>query len=150
MRTIEVYTDASSRYHRCRNAIAHPIFPSSIGVIIKENQQIIDRLALKIGYQNSNYAEFLSFYLACRHLKECGFTRVSCYADSMNLVCTIHQRKISAKTDLKKLSVKLLALIETFDSFSITWIPRRFNRAAHGMAAKAFRHPNSRRTELDA
>lgn len=148
--TIEVYTDASSRYHQCRRRARHPVFPSSIGIIIKENQQIIDGMALKVGYQNSNYAEFLSLYLACRHLKAQGVTQVCCYADSMNLVCMIHQRKISDKAELKKLSEKLLTLIETFEEFSVTWIPRRFNRAAHGMAAKAFRRAKAVSNQLDA
>lgn len=133
MDRVQVFTDASAQYHY-RLKKNRKVYPSSIGAVIKHDSGKLIAFSRKVGYQDSNYAEFLAFYLTCCFLHDEGLTHVNCFTDCINLVCMINQQNISHKKYLRHLSNKILEVVDCFDEFSITWIPRRFNHAAHKLA----------------
>jgi ribonuclease HI len=142
--TFKVYTDASSRYKaimakakgesRRRN-----VYPSSIGAVIKNGSEVVGSISKRVGFQDSNYAEFLAMYTACRYLIDHGITKVDFYVDCINLALMINQGCISGLPELRKLSYAILDIIRDFESFTITWIDRVYNKEAHNMASKAFK-----------
>ncbi|MFF2532421.1 ribonuclease H family protein [Brevibacillus sp. NPDC058079] len=96
--TFKVYTDASSRYKAVMakgEKKGKRVHPSSIGAVIKDGCEIIGSISKKVGYQDSNYAEFLAMYTACRYLIDHDIKKVDFYADCINLVLMVNQGVIS-------------------------------------------------------
>ncbi|WCF11561.1 reverse transcriptase-like protein (plasmid) [Paenibacillus thiaminolyticus] len=143
MTVFKVYTDASSRYKAIvENAGGDKIrkvYPSSIGAVIKNGEQIIGSISEKIGLSDSNYAEFLAMYTACRYLIDNRINKVDFYSDCLNLVLMVNQGIISGIPELRRLSYAVLDSLEQLDDFTMTWIPRNCNKEAHNMASKAFK-----------
>jgi ribonuclease HI len=142
MTTIQVYTDASSRYkaivkkEQDRN---RRVFSSSIGAVIKNGCEVVGTISKKIGYQDSNYAEFLAMYMACQYLIAQDIKKVDFYADCFNLAIMVNQSIISDKPELQRLSHLILDSLQQFEQFTMTWIPRSNNKEAHTMASQAFK-----------
>jgi ribonuclease HI len=139
-----VYTDASSRHRAViekytGRRILGKKHPSSIGAIIKEGKIIIRTISRKVGIQDSNYAEFLAMHSVCRELINLDIKKVDFYTDCINLSMMVNQGIISGIGPLRKLSYSILNMLDEFDSFTITWINRRYNGEAHKAAKKAFR-----------
>lgn len=139
----KVFTDASSR---CKTIVEHidggrvrKTHPSSIGAVIKDGSTVVGSISEKIGFHDSNYAEFLAMYTACRYLIDHGITKVDFYADCLNLVMMVNQKIISGQPELRKLSYAILSILEQFEFYTMTWIPRTENKEAHNMAARAFK-----------
>jgi ribonuclease HI len=142
--TFKVYTDASSRYKaimakakgedRLRN-----VYPSSIGAVIKDGSTTIGEISKQVGLQDSNYAEYLAMYTACRYLIDHEITKVDFYVDCINLALTVNQGCISGYPSLRKLSYAILGLLDQFESYTVTWIDRVYNKEAHTAASKAFK-----------
>jgi ribonuclease HI len=142
--TFKVYTDASSRYKAVMAGAkgdkrGKRVHPSSIGAVIKDGCEIVGSISKRVGFQDSNYAEFLAMYMACRYLIDHGIKKVDFYADCINLVLMVNQKVISGKPQLRKLSYAILDCLKQFESYTITWIPRSSNKEAHTMASKAFK-----------
>lgn len=141
MTTFQVFTDASSRYkaivknEQNRN---RRVFSSSVGAVIKNGYDIVGTISEKVGYHDSNYAEFLAMFMACQYLISQDIKKVDFYADCINLVIMVNQRIISGEPELRKLSYRILDCLQEFEHFTITWIPRCNNKEAHTMASKAF------------
>lgn len=142
MATIKVYTDASSR---CKAVMEKDkrtrkrVHPSSVGAVIKDGSKIVGSISKRVGYQDSNYAEFLAMYMACRYLIDHNIKKVDFYVDCINLVLMINQKVISGKPELRKISYAILDCLNEFESFTITWIPGSYNKEAHEMASRAFK-----------
>lgn len=144
MTTFKVYTDASSRYKAVFKEVKDTrknkrVFSSSIGAVIKNgDEEIVGSISKRVGFQDSNYAEFLAMYLACQHLIAHGIKKVDFYADCINLALMVNQGCISGKPELRKLSYAILNCLNEFEQYTMTWIPRCENHEAHTMASKAF------------
>lgn len=144
MTTFKVYTDASSRYKAVMQETEVPnkkrrVFPSSIGAVIKDGSEVVGTISKRVGFQDSNYAEFLAMYTACRYVVDHDIKHVDFYADCINLVLMVNQGIISGIPNLRKLSYAILDCLAQLDSFTMTWIPRCNNKEAHTMASKAFK-----------
>lgn len=144
MTIFKVYTDASSRYKAVVEEgkgvmRSRKTSPSSIGAVIKNGYEVVGSISQRVGYADSNYAEFLAMFAACRYLIDHDIKKVDFYADCINLVLMINQKVISGKPELRKLSYAILDCLNRFDSFTVTWIPRASNKEAHSMASKAFK-----------
>jgi ribonuclease HI len=144
MTTFKVYTDASSRYKAIVEDTGserglRKVYPSSIGAVIKNGEQVIGSISEKIGFSDSNYAEFLAMYTACRYLIDHKITKVDFYADCLNLVLMINQKIISGIPELRNLSYAILDCLNQIDNYTVTWIPRNSNKEAHNMASQAFK-----------
>ena len=140
MTTFKVYTDASSRYKAIvrEEKRSKKVYSSSVGAVIKNGCEIVGSISKKVGYHDSNYAEFLAMYMACQYLVSQDIKKVDFYADCFNLVVMVNQGIISGKPELRKLSYQIMDCLEQFDHYTITWIPRSNNKEAHTMASKAF------------
>lgn len=140
----KVYTDASSRYKAILEE-AHgdnkmrKVYPSSIGAVIKNGCEVVGTISERIGYFDSNYAEFLAMHTACRYLIDHNIKKVDFHADCLNLVMMVNQGIISGQPALRKLSYEILNALNYFEHFTMTWISRRNNKEAHNMASKAFK-----------
>lgn len=142
--TFKVYTDASSRFKAVLEKVdggkrLRKVYPSSIGAVVKNGTQVVGSISEKVGYSDSNYAEFLSMYTACRYLIDNSIRKVDFYADCLNLVLMVNQGIISGEERLRKLSYSILEILDQLESYTITWIPRSQNKEAHEMASKAFK-----------
>jgi ribonuclease HI len=144
MTTFKVYTDASSRYKAIMEDVdgekrLRRVYPSSIGAVIKNGSEIVGTISEKVGFYDSNYAEFLAMFTACRYLIDHNIAKVDFYADCLNLVLMVNQGIISGKPELRKLSYGILNCLNQFESYTVTWIPRNSNKEAHNMASQAFK-----------
>lgn len=115
------------------------VYPSSIGAVIKDGSKVVGSISERIGFSDSNYAEFLSMFTACRYLLDNGIRKVDFYADCLNLVLMVNQGIISGEERLRKLSYEILSCLDQFDHYTMTWISRNKNKEAHDMARKAFK-----------
>lgn len=142
MTTFKVYTDASSRYkaivENAGNRV-RKVYPSSIGAVIKNGDQVIGSISKRVGFQDSNYAEFLAMHSALRYLIDHDIKRVDFYVDCLNLAMMVNQAIISGIPELRKLSYAILDMLNQLDHYTMTWIPRTNNKEAHNMASKAFK-----------
>ncbi|MBP1309129.1 ribonuclease HI [Paenibacillus sp. 1182] len=144
MTTFKVYTDASSRYKAIVEDVGserglRKVYPSSIGAVIKDGEQVVGAISERIGFSDSNYAEFLAMYTACRYLIDHNISKVDFYADCLNLVMMVNQQIISGIPELRKLSYAILDCLNQIENYTITWIPRNSNKEAHHMASQAFK-----------
>lgn len=139
MTIFQVYTDASSRYKAVIKDEGKKVYLSSVGAVIKDGHEIVGTISKRVGFQDSNYAEFLAMYKACEYLIHKGVTKVDFHVDNINLVLMVNQGIISKKPKLQKMQHRILDCLTQFDHCTVTWIPRRENHEAHMMAANAFR-----------
>lgn len=145
MTTFKVYTDASSRYKAVFKEVNDTrknrrVFSSSIGAVIKNgDEEIVGTISKRVGFQDSNYAEFLAMYITCQHLLNHDIKKVDFYADCINLALMVNQNIISGKPELRKLSYSILDCLDQFEHYTMTWIPRCNNKEAHTMASNAFK-----------
>lgn len=142
MSTFKVFTDASSRYKAVLlEGAGRPkkVYPSSIGFVVKCNNHTLYTVSECIGLSDSNYAEFMSMFAACRFLIDLGVHRVDFYADCLNLVLMVNQGIISGEEHHRKLSYAILDSLRFFDYYTMTWVSRCQNKEAHHAASLAFK-----------
>lgn len=142
--TFKVFTDASSRYRAILEKVdggtrLRKVYPSSIGAVIKDGSRVVGSISQRIGFSDSNYAEFMSMFIACRYLIDHDIRKVDFYADSLNLVLMINQGIIGGEDRLRRLSYSIFDSLKHFDHFTMTWISRSLNKEAHTMAERAFK-----------
>jgi ribonuclease HI len=138
-----VYTDASSRYKAAivtdKQGQSRRIFHSSIGAVIKNgSDELVGTISKTVGWQNSNYAEFLAMHAVLRYLLDNGIKSVEFKTDCMNLVLMIKHGIMSEIEQLRKISYSILSMLQELNSWTVDWIDRKYNKEAHRQAAKAF------------
>ncbi|MNY85613.1 14.7 kDa ribonuclease H-like protein [compost metagenome] len=137
-----VYTDACTRFRAVIEAgtgklITSTISRASVGVVINFENGEKHIIARPVGTLETTYAEFLALYFACKDLLAKGVTKVDFYTDCINLALAINQGTISGIEAMRKLTYTILGLLDRFEDFTITWVPRRDNKEANDVARKA-------------
>jgi len=121
-----IYTDGASLGNPGRAAI---------GVVIHDGQdRVVSRLSRSIGYATNNQAEYWAIIVALEETARLGAGAVDIKSDSELVVEQLNGRYRVKKASLRPLYQKVVQLIGSLESFTITHIPREQNREADNLA----------------
>jgi ribonuclease HI len=121
-----VYTDGASLGNPGRAAI---------GVVVHDGQdRVVSRLSRSIGYATNNQAEYWAIIAALEETARLGAGAVDIKSDSELVVEQLNGRYRVKKASLRPLYQKVVQLIGSLESFTITHIPREQNREADNLA----------------
>ncbi len=112
--------------------------PAAIGATIKEEQgKLITSISQRIGNTTNNQAEYRAIIAALEKAVSLGITHVEVISDSVVVVRQIKGSYRVKNTALRPLYQKIVQIIGSLESFTITHIPRRQNIEADKLANKA-------------
>ena len=118
--------------------------PSAIGVVIKENDQIIKELSIPIGNATNNIAEYTAFIYALQEALILKAEKIRVYTDSELLY---NQWKGLYKVNhpnLKPLFDQIQHLVSGLQNIELLIIPREQNKEADALAKKAIKKEQAR------
>jgi len=131
---IEIYTDGGSR--------GNP-GPAGIGVVIKQENQIIKKYGEAIGKATNNIAEYQAAVFALKKVKllfgkkKAKDVEIQVYMDSELIVKQMnHEYKIKEK-DLQPLFLEIWNLMTDFKQVNFKHIPREENKEADELVNQA-------------
>jgi ribonuclease HI len=126
---VTIYTDGAAR--------GNP-GPAAIGVIIKdETGSTIATISRHLGATTNNQAEYRAIIAALEKAVALGARQVVLKSDSELVVKQINGLYKIKNTALRPLYQKVVVLIGSLETFSISYIPRERNAAADALANKA-------------
>jgi len=126
---LTVYTDGAAR--------GNP-GPAAIGAVIKdEKNQPVSRISQRIGFATNNQAEYIAVITALEKAVKMGASQVTIKSDSELVVKQLNGKYRVKKASLMPLFQRVGQLIGSFESFTITYIPREHNRQADQLANRA-------------
>jgi ribonuclease HI len=126
---VTIYTDGASR--------GNP-GPAAIGVIIKdETGKVVTSISQRLGVTTNNQAEYHAIITALEKALTLGARHVVLKSDSELIVKQINGLYKIKNIALRPLYQEAVRLIGSFDSFSISYIPRAQNAAADALANQA-------------
>jgi ribonuclease HI len=112
--------------------------PAAIGVIIKgENGNLLARISRCIGVTTNNQAEYQAIITALEKAISLSVQQVALKSDSELVVKQINGQYKIKNTGLRALYQRVVQLIGSLESFSISYIPREQNAGADALANKA-------------
>ena len=124
-----IYTDGAAR--------GNP-GPAAIGVILKdETGNVVARISRRLGATTNNQAEYQAIIVALEKAISLGARQVLLKSDSELVVKQINGNYKIKNTALRPLYQKVVQLIGSLESISITYIPREQNAVADALANKA-------------
>ena len=126
---VTIYTDGAAR--------GNP-GPAAIGVIIKdETGNTIATISRYLGATTNNQAEYRAIIAALEKAIALGARQVVLKSDSELVVKQINGLYKIKNTALRPLYQKVVELIGSLETFTISYIPRERNAAADALANKA-------------
>lgn len=112
--------------------------PAAIGATIKdETGNLIARISQRIGITTNNQAEYRAIIAALEKAIGLGTKYVALKSDSKLVVEQINGRYKIKNTVLRPLYQKVVQLIGSLESITISYIPRTRNTEADVLANKA-------------
>ncbi len=124
-----IYTDGAAR--------GNP-GPAAIGAIIKDEKgNLVASISRRIGVTTNNQAEYQAIIAALEKAISLGARHVELKSDSELVVKQINGQYKIKNTALRPLYQKVVQLIGSLESFSISYIPREQNAEADALANKA-------------
>ncbi|HEY55509.1 MAG TPA: ribonuclease HI family protein [Dehalococcoidia bacterium] len=112
--------------------------PAAIGAVLKDGQgKFLARISQRIGEATNNQAEYRAIIAALEKAIGLGAEEVDIKSDSELVVKQIQGSYRVKKATLRPLYQRVVQLIGSFATFSITHIPRQQNREADNLAKKA-------------
>ncbi|MHB8104222.1 MAG: ribonuclease HI family protein [Dehalococcoidales bacterium] len=124
-----IYTDGAAR--------GNP-GPAAIGVIIKdESGATVATISRRLEATTNNQAEYLAIIAGLEKAVSLGVRNAVVKSDSELAVNQINGRYKIKNTALRPLYQKVVQLIGSLETFSISYIPRAQNAAADALANKA-------------
>ncbi len=112
--------------------------PAAIGWVIVTGDGIATEGGKRIEDTTNNQAEYQAFVHALEVADAHGFDDVQIRGDSELLVKQIHGEYDVNSPDLREWRVRAIELLERFDSWSLTHVPRELNERADKLANEAF------------
>ena len=110
--------------------------PVSVGWIIGQGGEILERGGRKFGIGTNNTAEYLAIITALERCIELGLKEVTVKSDSQLAVMQITRGwKVNHK-HLRDLRDKARHLMKFFDKVDIVFVPREMTEAAHDLATE--------------
>ena len=131
VKTVVIYTDGASS--------GNP-GPAAIGATIKDEQgNLIASISQRIGTTTNNQAEYRAIIAALEKAVSLGARDVELRSDSELVVKQIKGRYRVKKATLRPLYQKVVQLIGSLETFTITHVPREKNTEADRLANKALK-----------
>lgn len=111
--------------------------PAAIGWVILDADGIVDEGGERIGEATNNEAEYAALERGLEVAGRLGFDRLEIHADSELAVKQITGAYDVRAPHLRERRVRVLELLEGFDDWSITAVPREVNERADSLANEA-------------
>ena len=109
--------------------------PAGIGVVLTaEDGEVIGEIAQGIGEATNNVAEYAALIAGLEMALDKGVSHVDIYLDSELVVSQLLGKWKIKKDTLRPLAVKARALMNRFESFTISHVRRELNADADKLA----------------
>jgi ribonuclease HI len=125
---IVIYTDGGAR--------GNP-GPAAIGVVIRRNQQVIDKISRCIGSTTNNQAEYQAIYAGLVYAQALGAAEVEIFSDSELVTRQLAGHYRVKNHDLGEWYLKITNLSRNFRRLTYHSIPREKNTEADELVNKA-------------
>ena len=112
--------------------------PAAIGWVVATDDGIVTEGGEQIGHATNNEAEYRALLAGIEAATAYGFHEVHVQGDSELIVKQITGEYTVNALHLQELRVEAYELLESFDSWTITYIPREANERADALANDAF------------
>ncbi|MCD6389359.1 MAG: ribonuclease HI family protein [Desulfobulbaceae bacterium] len=123
---ISIYTDGASR--------GNPGEAGAGFVIFNEQNDEIATGSKFLGQCTNNVAEYQALILGLKEAGKIGNRQISIFLDSQLIVRQIQGKYKVKNVGLKPLFAKVSRLLDQFDSFQISHVPRNLNKRADELA----------------
>ena len=127
-RELTIYTDGASRGNPGE---------AGAGVLIKQDDEVLERIFRYLGTTTNNVAEYNAALLGLERALDLGASRVTLLADSELLVKQINGEYRVKNNGLLPLFTRAKELIAKIGSVAVYYIPRAENKEADALANKA-------------
>lgn len=107
-----------------------------IGVVIYKDETILKKISKNLGKGTNNIAEYEALVHGLEEALKLGATTVNIFSDSDLMVNQIKGNYKVKPEHLKRLKEKALQLLNRFDSFEISHIPRERNSMANKLSVR--------------
>jgi len=104
--------------------------PAGIGVVIMDNESVVDSFGRYIGENTNNQAEYRALIAALERATELGAKEVECKLDSELVVKQMRREYKVRDKDLQPLYLAVYNLSVGFSKITFHHIRREFNSAA--------------------
>ncbi len=109
--------------------------PAGIGVVLQaEDGEVIAEIGRGIGVATNNVAEYAALIAGLELALSRGVTQVDIYVDSELVVSQLLGKWKIKKDTLRPLAIKARALMNRFESFTISHVKRELNADADKLA----------------
>lgn len=112
--------------------------PAAVGWVIVTEDGIVSEGGKRIGETTNNRAEYEALIQALSVAADYGFDTVELRGDSELVVKQVKGAWNVNEPDLRERRVQALALLEQFDEWTLTHVPREINERADNLANEAF------------
>jgi len=114
--------------------------PAAIGWVIVTGDGIVTEGNDRIGKTTNNRAEYEALERALEIAAEYGFDRVDVRGDSELVVRQVRGEYDTNDPDLREYRVRVRELLDRFEEWSLSHVPRDINERADKLANEAFEH----------
>jgi len=127
MEKLTVFIDGASRGNPGK---------SSIGIVIYGDGELIEETGKYIGIGTNNVAEYMALIYSLIECLKYNIKKIEVKSDSLLLVKQMKKEYKIKNGYLQKLKIIADKLIENYESFEITYIPREENKKADKIASR--------------
>jgi len=124
---LHIYTDGAAR--------GNP-GPAGIGIVIRNDDEVLLEVADYIGETTNNVAEYMAFIRGLEEALDMGEKNITVFSDSELMVKQIDGEYRVKNHGLLPLYNNALSLIKKFKHCELTYIPRTANKQADKLANK--------------
>jgi ribonuclease HI len=114
--------------------------PAAIGWVVVTGDGIVAEGGTRIGEATNNRAEYEALVRALEVAHDYGFERVDVRGDSELIVRQVHGEYDVNDPGLREYRVRVLELLDDFDEWSLSHVPREINERADELADEALDH----------
>lgn len=111
--------------------------PAAVGWVIVTSDGIVAEGNERIGRTTNNQAEYQALIRALRGARDYGFDTLELRGDSELIVKQVNGAWNTNDPELRELRVTVRELLDGFDSWSLSHVPREINERADNLANEA-------------
>lgn len=111
--------------------------PAAVGWVLVSGDGIVDEGGETIGRATNNQAEYEALITALEMANKYGFDEVEAKGDSQLIVKQVKGAWKTNDPELREKRIQVRQLLEEFDSWSLTHVPREVNERADDLANEA-------------
>jgi ribonuclease HI len=110
----------------------------AIGVVLRDpNGHLVDEISKRIGPAINTVAEYRALIEGLKLARSRGIQRIRVFLDSELVVDQVNGRAKVHKEHIRPLHTEACSLLQEFPDYRISWVPRKWNAEADGLATKA-------------